>query len=361
MPRALFDILENHALDENSCFLCGIHLTEENRSDEHIFPEWLQHKFDLWNQTLTLLNGTTIPYRQLYIPSCRQCNNEHLSNLERRIGTGIFELNGSARLPSTHDLFLWVGKILFGIIYRELLLPLNRADPSSQSIVDRSVVQKFRMLHFFLQSIRVSMRFHCANTAFPASVFTFDLQCPETSTARFDFKDNPVNQTIYLRLGTKGILAAFDGGAQDAVVGDLFRRDATQKLHPLQFEELGAKLFYKASLATRVPYFLIAENAGFHDVILLSMDDSDNPSRVRAAQHASGAVLFQAIPPANETVPSFFRDWDQKLYAQFLSAFSGVPLEVVNPAGNQVMTWLRDDANRFKLIDIRVQPYRGVP
>ena len=54
----------------NTCFLCRCELTRQNRTDEHVIPKWVQRRFDLWNETLEMLNGTTIPYRQLIIPCC---------------------------------------------------------------------------------------------------------------------------------------------------------------------------------------------------------------------------------------------------------------------------------------------------
>ena len=70
-------------LADDRCFLCGDQLTDAIRSPEHVFPAWLQHRVGLWNQEFTLLNETTIPYRQLTIPCCAECNNEYLGGLKR--------------------------------------------------------------------------------------------------------------------------------------------------------------------------------------------------------------------------------------------------------------------------------------
>jgi hypothetical protein len=53
----------------NRCFLCGSHLGEA-RTQEHIFPKWLQRRYDLLDQRIDLLNGTGIPYRQMKVPCC---------------------------------------------------------------------------------------------------------------------------------------------------------------------------------------------------------------------------------------------------------------------------------------------------
>jgi hypothetical protein len=192
-------------------------------------------------------------------------------------------------------------------------------------------------------------------------VFLFDLQSPQTLNAQFDFKDNPPSQTLYLRLGTKGVLAAFDGGAQDSIVGHLFRRDGQHRLHPYQFEELGAKLFYKARLMNRVPYFLITESRGVHDVVLLSMDDPNDTSRIESATLSDGRVVFRAVPPGHLAHQPVFNEWVQEEYAQYVSTFTGAPLEQVNPRPGLVMSWLSNEREEFTPFDIEAVPYRGIP
>ena len=64
-----------------TCFVCS----GPANTREHVIPTWLQHRFDLWNQTLTLPNGTTIPYRYLTIPACATCNGDVFGQLEQRV------------------------------------------------------------------------------------------------------------------------------------------------------------------------------------------------------------------------------------------------------------------------------------
>ncbi len=62
------------ALDHDHCFLCGLALSENTRTVEHVFPQWLLADFDLHNQKINLLNGSSIRYRSLVIPCCKDCN-----------------------------------------------------------------------------------------------------------------------------------------------------------------------------------------------------------------------------------------------------------------------------------------------
>lgn len=81
----IFKDLEEHTYTADKCFLCGTVLTKTNKTEEHVIPKWLQHRFNLWDQKLTLLNGSLIPYRSLIVPCCFQCNNIHLKPFEDKI------------------------------------------------------------------------------------------------------------------------------------------------------------------------------------------------------------------------------------------------------------------------------------
>lgn len=111
-------------------------------------------------------------------------------------------------------LYLWTSKILYGLLYREVLLPMDRANRSAGSIVSVEAMRRYRMMHVFLQAARLPIDFECIHATFPASVFAFKVQEPKTLEARFDFRDDIRFPALYMRLGSVGILAAFDAGAQ---------------------------------------------------------------------------------------------------------------------------------------------------
>lgn len=82
----------------DTCFVCG----DFADSDEHIIPKWIQRRYDLWNQKIRLPNDTTIAYRQLKIPCCKDCNNNVLSRLETRVQDGD---------ATDQELWKWAAKI----------------------------------------------------------------------------------------------------------------------------------------------------------------------------------------------------------------------------------------------------------
>jgi hypothetical protein len=336
-PRGLFDAFERHDFSINTCFLCGLQLDVSNRSDEHVFPQWLLRRFDLHNRQLNLLNGTGIPYRQLTIPCCRTCNNNHLSVIEQEVRSVIEGRNPLEKLDEK-TLYLWTSKILYGLLYREVLLPLDRASRSAGSIVSVEEMRRYGVLHVFLQAARLKIDFQCRHAPFPASVFAFKVQEPKTLAAQFDFKDNIQFPALYMRLGSVGILAAFDAGAQAYEWGELYRKYRRYRLHPLQLEELGAAMFCKASLFDRVPKLIVSGD-----------------------KH--GGYQITVMPLAGLSTKPVFQEWNGAVFAEFLSAFTGIPVTHLTPdGGRRVMTFMKGEgSSRFKAIDIRRHPYRGVP
>lgn len=81
--------------------------------------------------------------------------------------------------------------------------------------------------------------------------------------AQAAFNDLLGPMTISVRLGSVAFLAALqDGGAQRQLLAGSIEKYQNVDLHPIQFAELTAKFFYKATLATRVPKFISFERQG---------------------------------------------------------------------------------------------------
>lgn len=115
----LVDRLRSRAFDSSCCFLCANHFDEAHLTAEHIIPQWAQRRFDLWNQQLILLNGTSFPYRQMTVPCCAECNKYRLQPIETSVSSAVSRGADAVRAVGRNTLFLWLGKIFYGILYRE--------------------------------------------------------------------------------------------------------------------------------------------------------------------------------------------------------------------------------------------------
>jgi hypothetical protein len=299
------------------CFYCG-KLLRGSRTREHVFPLWLQKRFGLFDQHLTLLNGTLIPYRQLTVPCCSTCNNVHLSKLEKRVQTLLFESSIEEARRNLKDIYIWANKILLGIIYAERLLPLNRRYPKGRPILPPEMRDMFRMTHFLIQGLRFPIKFTAeGKERIPGSAFVFNLKSRRDPKLQFDFKDNLFTLGVSLRLGNRGIITLSDGGATDISVGSLLRRDGKRKLHPIQFSELAAKAFYKAYLVNRTPKYIMVE--------------------------VNNSVEVMQMPLMGLSSKPVFDDWDQTAYAHMLSFHTGQPVERLKPdETDRVVTYIHD-------------------
>lgn len=320
--RNLFHAVDRRRFRRSTCFLCGRRLNQANRSDEHIFPKWVQSRFSLWNQRLTLLNGTQIPYRSLTIPCCGECNGKHLSRIENTVKTAT--LNGYKAVAALDPLtlFLWLGKMFYGLLYKELFLVRDRKSARGTPIVSKRLMKAFSLHHLFLQAARLPFKFE---PALPASIFVFKLAAPPDKMFQWDFRDSLHLMTVACRIGEVGFLAALqDGGAQRDSKDVFWRRYQKYKLHPLHFTELSAAFFYSASLVNRVPKFMLFESPPLH---------------VHVVQNPLQGFSLKPI----------FDDWSQEEFAKFLSLMVGLPLEQVFDPPRGVVSWLHNDKGQIHL------------
>lgn len=103
-------------ITKDTCFICG----RQANTKEHLFPKWLQHEFNLWDQQLIIPNKTSIAYRQLTVPCCSKCNNEVFSSLECKI---------SSKTETDADIWRWANKVHFALTLKHKFLDWDRKNP----------------------------------------------------------------------------------------------------------------------------------------------------------------------------------------------------------------------------------------
>ena len=134
-----------------------------------------------------------------------------------------------------------------------------------------------------------------------------------------------------MRLGNVGILVAFDAGAQWVELRKFYHRYSRCKLHPVQFEELGAHLFYNARRFNRHPGLITGQGGG--------------------------RATFLTAPVAGLSPEPVFDAFNKDDYAEVLNAFTGAPLELIRPDEARLLSWLRGSQGRFNRMPIKKFPY----
>jgi hypothetical protein len=298
----------HHVLQEASrdrCFFCGQQFEADQLTREHVFPKWLQRKLDLWDHELTLLNGTSIRYRNLTIPACAPCNGVVLSRVEDEMSRSMPGGAPKVRELGHERLFVWLAKVFFGILYAEALLPSDRAKKDSERIVSPEVLRGLEHLHFLMQAARTRYEFQSPDTKYHTSILVFPLQQHPEPDHRFMYRDDIEFGCIALRLDTVGFIMVLDSGAQEKLADAALSALYSHNLHPLQFEEITALVFTTARSFTRSPGHIIGTGGG----------------RVQIIQMPMGGLSTRPV----------FEGIDHALYARMLAEFTGQPLAAMNP------------------------------
>ena len=321
MPT-LFNGIVSHKFAENICFLCGAEAAAGVESVEHVFPKWLQKAFHLRDERVHLLNQTPIPYRNIVIPCCQTCNNVYLAKVEQQVKAHV--LAGPEKAASIDRIVLmqWLLKLFFGLLYREVFLPLDRKQPKAEMILAAKDMEQFQMLHYILQSARIPMKFDSSGKFVPASIFVFELKELAEQKLRFHYRDDVTRRCMQIRMGRVGILVAFDMGMQTIEGSEFFSEYFGRALHPIQFDELAANLFAKAGKLVRTPSLMFAESPP--------------------------GVTMTVMPPWS----SPYEEMSMIDVANLLALFTGLPVETLMPNPRQRITFLKKDNGTFRDIPI---------
>ena len=97
------------------CFICGAQPGSKVFNDEHVIPEWVLRKFNLFNRAITLPNGGTVKYGRFKVPCCQDCNSLMGRQIEERISKVV---NAGPEAVQKHiaegnglEFFVWLGLI----------------------------------------------------------------------------------------------------------------------------------------------------------------------------------------------------------------------------------------------------------
>lgn len=316
----IFDPFEQMTFTYDRCFLCGCLLDKTNYSEEHIIPKWLQNKFDLWNQELILLNGTSIKYKDLKIPCCKKCNNTMSKKIEIPIKQGVSQGYREFIKIDEQVIFQWLNKISYSLLFKELSLKAQLSNANSDPIYKPEYLKEHKMQYLFLKSL-------ISNTAFvnnPWSILIFRIN-PD-GVEPYWASDNPFIKTFCIRMNDIGIIAhLMDNGYSKGFFGEHqeMRELLEKTLHPIQFVELCAKFIYKTSLFYRDPFYTTV------------FDENLNPNTI-ISNNLSGHG---------------YKDWSQEEYAHVLAFYLknwGCNFDDIYIGNDLVSTFLRNDDGTFK-------------
>jgi len=237
---------EKHFADH--CFLCGTPTTPAE--SVLVFDAWLLERYRLADQQIQLLDQSVQTYQNLRIPCCPSCRTRYVEPLEATVAAAA----DSAELRALEEktLFLWLGKMFYGILVLELLNELNPLIKPQYPLSENG--QMLRRLQAFFQTfqaLRVPIVFEDFT---PASVFILETD-PRQDPIPFEYDDDLTTMTFSIKLGNTVLLACFiDNGLLRQAMRRVYQ-DARRPLHPVQVAEFKARVYYGAHLLNVVPEY----------------------------------------------------------------------------------------------------------
>jgi hypothetical protein len=292
MPIALFNPFETLHFNSETCFLTGNDL---QTTDEPIciFPEWVLDRFSLREKRFRLLDQVSgIRYDDMKLPCSAEVKNafEILDQeIKNAFETGYEEVK---KIPGER-LFLWMGKIVYGVIYNEICLEISRAKrhPKGKPFdLSKLLRQRFGKLHLMMQSLVAPMEFK------DPKPWTIKVVRLRYSKDTFNYKDEPTNLNFSLGMNGFGIVACLqDNGAIGKNQKEILDKISDKVLHPIQFEELCSRFLYANYLLRKSSQHIIE------------------------ATHEK--VIIESVPMCESLADPLFAQWDDQMFAQVLEGY----------------------------------------
>ena len=240
------------------CFICGTDQSSKEFNNEHVIPNWILKKFNLYDATITLPNGTKLNYGQYKIPCCKDCNSELGKVYENPISELLSHPYDkvSNTIMKDHDiahlLFKWMSLIFLKVHLKDKNLLIERdMRKNAGYIADRYYWEDIHHIHCVARSHYTGA---VIDTNVYGSVFILPALVVE-GWGGYDYVDSVHGKAVMLRLGELCIIVVLnDSCAGLSIVKDQIQK-ITGPLSPFQIREIVAHLnFINLSLKERPIY-----------------------------------------------------------------------------------------------------------
>lgn len=241
----------------DSCFICGAPNGSKEFNDEHVIPEWILRKYDMFDKHITLLNGEQFTYSKYKIPCCVDCNSRLGKEVEEPIGAivsqGYDAVVNYIKENGFWDFFIWLNLIFLKVQLRDKFFRffLDNREPD----VKISELMDWNPLHH-IHCIARSVYTKCSISSRVLGSFIVLPALENEHIDKFDYGDNIPGKGILIKIGDTCFISILnDSGASLNLFTDEMNR-IEGILTPLQYREILAHLsFFNVNLVQRPLYF----------------------------------------------------------------------------------------------------------
>jgi hypothetical protein len=308
-----YDPFENLRFGPNICFLSG----QPTTATIPVFAEWLQARYQLAGREILLLDRSITTYQDLRLPLIPELH-PRIDALEKEVQAAALEGPAALRALGDDKLFLWLGKMFYGIFITELFKeqdPLVK--PQYPLAENAALLRKFQAFFPLLQGLRVPVEYA---DFVPGSIFVLEVD-PTEDTIPFEYDDDLNTLVFSVKIGSTVLIATL---GDIGLIGQAMRQvyaDAQRPLHPAQVAEFKARVYYAAHLLAIVP-----------DIY------------PRYPKSGDDKLVFDAL--LDDVSNVIFNPWDNFAYTQALSELWqrwNIPLAKVREDITQPMSLLYDE------------------
>ena len=307
MISSIYQPFKNFDFKYENCFLSG-DTFKSPVLQTNVLPAWLLEVANFsGNEQIQLLDETIRSYNELKVPVNSEVLTHFINPLEDKIAAAFDKGYAGVSALDEVDLFRWIGKFLYSLIYIEMNAAVGQQQLSSDGVnMSQGLMHKFGNLQTMIQGIYLDVVFEEFT---PWSIVVVPL---EQSNIDSSFRDEINTLTFSLKLKDFGIIACLqDNGTNKRYHQEILDQVGDKPVTEQQFEELCARFFYSAYLFNRLPEYTIMP--------------------------VEGSIYIDAMPLRGTTNKPLFDVWQHKTYAQVLENFW-------KPWGNLLME-IRKDPN----------------
>lgn len=291
MNSTIYQPFKNFDFKYKNCFLSGD--TFKSPVEEiNILPAWLLEVANFsGEEQIKLLDESVRSYNTLKVPCNTEVFTHFIQPLEEKIADAFSKGYDAVSQLEEEDLFKWIGKFMYSLIYVEMNAAVRLQQISSDGVnMSQGLMHKFGNLNTMIQSIYLDVVYEDFK---PWSIVVVPLEEQDTA---FSFRDEINTLTFSMKLKNFGIIACLqDNGTNKKFHQEILDQIGKSALSPQQFEEICARFYYSAYLFNRLPEYAIMP--------------------------VEGAIYIDAMPLRGTLNKALFDHWQHKTYAQVLQDF----------------------------------------
>ncbi|OGX81766.1 hypothetical protein [Hymenobacter glacialis] len=242
-----YDPFDGMRFGPSTCFLSGQPVGPHETIP--VFAEWLQARYGIAERPMQLLDQRTVLLRELQLPASPAAR-QRVEELESKVEAASREGAEALRALGDDTLFLWMGKMFYGVFITELLNefePLIK--PKYPLAENAALVRRFQAFFQLLQGLRVPTEYA---DFVPGSVFVLEAD-PAEDVTPFEYDDDLNTLVFSIKLDKTVLVACLvDIGLIGQAMSKVYA-DARRPLHPVQIAEFKARVYYAAHLLHVVP------------------------------------------------------------------------------------------------------------